>query len=324
MKGGADSDLDGRESRVTRKSKLLYLNGPPSLFKRVFLGPSGIRSGWRLLIFNAIFFALSAATTLIARAVFGAEETEWTPAVFLVGRIASLVIAVISIWSMAKIERRSFSTYGFTRDSAFGKLFWEGSLWGILTISAVVLLIGLFGGYSIRGVFLHGREILIFAVIWALAFLIASLFEEIVFRGYELFTLASGIRFWPAAIFLSLFFGFVLHFAMKPQETLVDGLSVSLIALFFCLTVRRTGNLWFAIGWHFAFNFGSLFLFGFPNTGNKGLPLPHHFFDSVVQGRVWLTGGPMGAEASILIFPVLAILFLLFSRRFREVKFSSL
>jgi hypothetical protein len=288
---------------------------------RVFLGPSGIRSGWRLLIFNAIFFALSAATTVIARLIMGTEEPEWTPAVFLAGRSASLVIALISIGIMAKIERRSFSGYGFTRESAFGKLFWEGSLWGILTISAVALLISLLGGYSIRGVFLHGREILIFAIIWALAFLIASLFEELVFRGYELFTLASGIRFWPAAIFLSLFFGFVLHFAMKPQETLVDGLSVSLIALFFCLTVRRTGNLWFAIGWHFAFNFGSLFLFGFPNTGNKGLPLPNHFFDSSVHGPVWLTGGPMGAEASIFVFPVMAILFLAFHHRFRAVKF---
>ena len=298
-------------------------NNSQYFFKRVFLGPSGIRSGWRLLIFNAIFLALTAATTMIARLMMGTEEPEWTPTVFLVGRMASVLIAFISVWVMAKIERRSFSTYGFTRESALGKLFWEGSLWGILTIGAVVLLIGLLGGYSIRGVFLHGREIIVFTVIWALAFLVASLFEELVFRGYELFTLASGIRFWPAAIFLSLFFGFVLHFAMKPQETLVDGLSVSLIALFFCLTVRRTGNLWFAIGWHFAFNFGSLFLFGFPNTGNKGLPLPNHFFDSAIQGPVWLTGGPMGPEASLIVFPVIAALFLVFHLRFRTVKFPS-
>ena len=132
-------------------------NSSQYFFKRVFLGPSGIRSGWRLLIFNAIFLALTAATTMIARLMMGTEEPEWTPTVFLVGRMASVLIAFISVWVMAKIERRSFSTYGFTRESALGKLFWEGSLWGILTISAVVLLIGLLGGYSIRGVFLHGR-----------------------------------------------------------------------------------------------------------------------------------------------------------------------
>lgn len=289
--------------------------------KRVFLGPAGIRSGWRLLIFNAVLFALTAATAMITRLIMGTAEPEWTPTVFLIGRTAALLMAFVSVWIMAKIEGRSFSAYGFARKRAWGKLFWEGSLWGILTIGAVVLLIGLFGGYSIRGVALHGREILIFTAIWASAFLVASFFEELVFRGYELFTLVSGIRFWPAAIVLSSFFGFVLHFAMKPHETLVDGLSVSLIALFFCLAVRRTGSLWFAIGWHFAFNFGSLFLFGFPNTGNQGLPLPHHFFNSVVQGRVWLTGGPMGAEASFMVFPVIAALVLAFHFRFRTVKF---
>jgi len=293
-------------------------------FKRVFFGPFGLRAGWRLLIFNFIFFFLSEATALLALWIMGPKDSEWTPAVFLVGRTASLLIAFFSVWLMAKIERRSFLSYGLTRERASLGLFFEGSLWGILSISVVVLLIRLFGGYSIRGVSLHGREILLFAAVWALAFFIASLFEELVFRGYDLFTLESGIGFWPAAVVLSLFFGFVLHFAMKPGETWVDGLSVSLIGLFFCLTVRRTGNLWFAIGWHFAFNFGSLFLYGFPNTGNKGLPLTTRLFDSSVQGPAWLTGGPMGAEASAFVFPMIALLFLAFHLRFRVVKYRSL
>jgi membrane protease YdiL (CAAX protease family) len=293
-------------------------------FKRVFFGPLGLRAGWRLLIFNFVFFLSSGATASLARLIMGSEDPEWTPAVFLVGRTASLLIAFFSIWLMAKIERRSFPSYGLTREHASLGLFAEGSLWGIVSISVVVLFISLFGGYSIRGVSLHGREILLYTAVWALAFLIASLFEEFVFRGYELFTLDSGIRFWPAAVSLSLFFGFVLHFAMKPQETWVDGLSVSLIGLFFCLTVRRTGNLWFAIGWHFAFNFGSLFLYGFPNTGNKGFPLTTRLFDSSVQGPAWLTGGPMGAEASAFVFPMIAILFLAFHLHFRAVKYRSL
>jgi hypothetical protein len=223
---------------------------------------------------------------------------------------------------MAKIERRRFADYGFTRRGAFGRLFWEGGLWGLATIGAVVAAMALAGGYSVRGLSLSGTGILLYAFLWAAAFLIASLFEELVFRGYELFTAASGIRFWPAAIILSAIFGFYLHYAQKPNETLADGLSVTLIALFFCLTVRRTGNLWFAIGWHWTFNFGSMFVFGFPNTGNEGgLPVPGHLLNSLIKGSAWLTGGPMGAEASLIIFPVIAVLFIAFHLRFREVKY---
>jgi membrane protease YdiL (CAAX protease family) len=295
-----------------------------SVINRVFFGPFGLRAGWRLLIFNAIFFFLSIGVSLIANQVYGSAEPDWTVQVFLIGRIAALVIALVSVWVMARIERRSFAQYGFTRRGAWGRLFWEGTLWGFLSVSAAVALISIFGGYSIRGLALHGGEIFLFTILWALAICIASVFEELVFRGYELFTLATGIRFWPAAIILSAVFGFYLHYVMKSNETWVDGLSVSLIALFFCLTVRRTGNLWFAIGWHFAFNFGSLFLFGFPNTGNKGLPVPQHFFDSVIHGPQWLTGGPMGAEASAFIFPVILILFLAFHFRFKGVRFPSI
>ena len=292
-----------------------------SFFRRVFLGPFGLRSGWRLLVFNAIFLFSSLAVTWISRRIYGPSEPEWTVQIFLAARTASLLIALLSIWVMTKIERRSFAQYGFSRQGAFGKLFWEGALWGILAVSATVFLITLWRGYSIQGTALKGGEIFLFAILWALAFCIASVFEELVFRGYELFTLATGIRFWPAAITLSAVFGFYLHYVMKPNETWVDGLSVSLLALFLCLTIRRTGNLWFAIGWHFAFNFGALFLFGFPNTGNKGLPVPKHFFEAMIQGPQWLTGGPMGAEASLFIFPVILVLFLAFHFRFKGVRF---
>ncbi len=52
---------------------------------------------------------------------------------------------------MAKIERRRFSDYGLTRRGAFGRLFWEGGLWGLATVGTVVGVMALAGGYSVRG-----------------------------------------------------------------------------------------------------------------------------------------------------------------------------
>ncbi|HVP90254.1 MAG TPA: type II CAAX endopeptidase family protein [Terriglobales bacterium] len=295
-------------------------NARPGLLRKVFLGPRGLRAGWRLLIFNAAFMLVGALMRLILVPVVG-KDPGWTARNFLLIEAVSLAGAAACVFLMAKIERRRFADYGLTRRGAFGRLFWEGGLWGLATVGTVVAVMALAGGYSVRGLAVRGTDLLVSALLWAAAFFLASLMEELVFRGYELFTLASGIGFWPAAAVLSVLFGFYFHYAQKPNETLVDGLSVSLIALFFCLTVRRTGNLWFAIGWHWTFNFGSLFIFGFPNTGNKGgLPIAGHLLDSVTRGSALLTGGPMGAEASLLIFPVLAVLFAAFHFRFRAVK----
>jgi membrane protease YdiL (CAAX protease family) len=291
------------------------------LLKKVFTGPWGLRAGWRLLIFNVALIFVGVLMKLMLVPVVG-KEPEWTAANFILIEIVSLAASAACVYLMAKIERRRFGDYGFTRRGAFGRFFWEGGLWGVATIGAVVAVMALAGGYSVRGLALKGTDIVLSAFLWAAGFLFASLLEEIVFRGYELFTLGSGVRFWPAAVVLSAVFGFYLHYAQKPNETLADGLSVTLIALFFCLTVRRTGNLWFAIGWHWTFNFGSLFVFGFPNTGNRGgLPIAGHLLDSVTRGSTLLTGGPMGAEASLIIFPVLALLFAAFHLRYRSVKY---
>ncbi len=287
----------------------------------VFYGPWGLRAGWRLLIFNVAFMIFGVLMKLALVPIIG-QDPRWTATNFILIEAFSLAGAAACVFLMAKLERRKFADYGFTRRGAFGRLFWEGGLWGLATIGCVVGIMALAGGYSVRGLAVRGTDLIVSAILWAAAFLLASLMEELAFRGYELFTLATGIRFWPAAIVLSLVFGFYLHYAQKPNETLIDGASVSLVALFFCLTVRRTGNLWFAIGWHWTFNFASLFVFGFPNTGNQGgLPIVGRLLDSVTHGSNLLTGGPMGAEASLIVFPVLAVLFAGFHFRFRAVNY---
>jgi hypothetical protein len=108
------------------------------------------------------------------------------------------------------------------------------------------------------------------------------------------------------------------------METWVDGLSTGLIGLWFCFAVRRTSDIWMPIGWHFAYNFGSLGIFGAPNTGNQGNSVEGHLLDSSFHGPQWLTGGPMGPEASLFIFPVIAALFVALHLRYRKARFPQL
>jgi hypothetical protein len=150
---------------------------------------------------------------------------------------------------------------------------------------------------------------------WALAFCALGFSEEFLFRGYSLKTLAEGIGFWPAAAITSSLFGLV-HLIFKPDEGWIDPLSVSLYGLFWCFTLRRTGSLWFAVGFHAASDYTDMIVFAEPNTGNAGKPLPGHLLDVQFHGPDWLTGGPRGTEASLLVFGVLAALFLLFHKAY--------
>ena len=79
------------------------------------------------------------------------------------------------------------------------------------------------------------------------------------------------IGFWPAAVALSSLSGLV-HLVFKPNEGWIDPISVSLYGIFWCLTVRRTGSLWFVVGFHGASDYTDMAVFAEPNTGNEGKP----------------------------------------------------
>jgi len=97
-----------------------------------------------------------------------------------------------------------------------------------------------------------------------------------------------------------------------------DILNIVLLGLALCYSVRRTGALWFAIGFHAAFDFFALSFYGSPNTGNNGLPLEHHILDTHIAGPAWLTGGPQGLEASWLVPPLVLGMCLLLRRLYPE------
>jgi len=139
--------------------------------------------------------------------------------------------------------------------------------------------------------------------------------EEFLFRGYALKALAEGIGFWLAAIFLSSIFGRV-HLIFKPHEDWIDPISVALYGIFWCLTLRRTGSLWFAVGFHAAPDYADMIVFAGPNSGDDGKPIPGRLLDLRFHGPDWLTGGPRGTEASLLVFVVLAGLIYFISKAY--------
>lgn len=296
-------------------------------FKSMFIGPNGLRAGWRLVIFYALVVTLLAGFVLIRTGgVEGfrqkrAHAAEITITPLLMGSVEAIAFMLVCVatFIMSKIERRKFSAYGLSARQAFGKDFWTGCLWGFGAISGTLLTMFLLHGFRITGLALHGTAIFSALFGWAIAFIFVGLFEEFLDRGYVQYTLASGIGFWPAAIASSFVFGFG-HF-FNAHENLFGAITAGLFGIPLCLFLRRTGNLWCAIGFHAAYDWGQTFLYGVPNSGI----VPYHcLFHTTFSGPQWLTGGGVGPEGSVLTPIALLIVTVLFGWRHRENRYQEL
>lgn len=280
-------------------------------------GPQGLRAGWSLALFLTAAVPIAIVFDRLAKPMAPAPAADgaWRPSVLAFGDLLTLLVATLAIGLVLWVERRQPADYGLRISRRELSRAGAGVLWGGGVVAAIVLSLTAFGAYTIHGVALGGHDAIRFAFLWLIPSFLGSLFEEATFRGYMLSTLGRGIGFWPAAALLSALFG-VLHWALKPGETWIDGLSTALLGLFLCFTVRRTRTISFAVGFHAAFNYCALFIFASPNTGSAGLPVHGHLLDATFRGPAWLTGGAMGLEASVVVFPVTTLLFLAFARRF--------
>lgn len=274
-----------------------------SLLYDVFFNEKEMRAGWRLLLFFALIAALSAAGTVILRFTHHRRApVGFTLSTVLVTEAASFCVFLIASFVMAVIEKRTLADYGLPWKLALHGEFWRGSAIGFVSITILLVAMWAAGVFHF-GTILHGGVIMKYAALWAFAFLLVALFEELSFRGYALFTLSSGIGFWPAATILSAIFGYVHH--ANPGETWLGAFSAGAIGFVLCLMLRRSGNLWMPIGFHAAWDWGETFFYGVPDSGQVA---PGHFLDSSLSGPKWLTGGSVGPEASWLCILLIFLL----------------
>jgi uncharacterized protein len=218
---------------------------------------------------------------------------------------------VLGTWMVARLEKRPLAAYGVPPDKAFGARFWEGCVWGFVMLSAVLLVIRLTGHFQIDSVALSGVAILKYAAGWALAFYGVAISEEFSFRGYLLFIYTRGMRFWYSALILSCLFG-AAHLG-NPNENVLGILQVVVVGMIFCLTIRRTGTLWLAVGFHTTWDWAQTFFYG---TADSGLLGVGRLLNSSSVGPKWLTGGGAGPEGSVVAFVVLLLFGLLVHLRF--------
>ncbi|MGA8215946.1 MAG: CPBP family intramembrane glutamic endopeptidase [Candidatus Sulfotelmatobacter sp.] len=301
----------------------------PSALRKIFIGKDGLRAGWSLLIFIALFAAVAVCVNVIGHKLFPAaaktaktaSDTSTTPHSVFVSESIGFLVTLLVTWIMSKIERRPNSVYGFggTRNFAY---FFAGLAWGVSCLSLLVLMLWKTGLLVIDNRLLFGRDVLCYGAIWLLCFLLVGLFEEYSTRGYLQYTLTRGLAglyqwafktrhgstlgFWSAAVIFSILFG--LGHTNNPGESPIGVLSAGLAGMVYCFSLWRTGSLWWAIGFHTSWDWSESFLYGVADSGTM---VQHHLLATHPVGRPILSGGTTGPEGSIFIVAILVLISLI-------------
>jgi uncharacterized protein len=255
---------------------------------------------------------------LFLRPWISSAQTELDIRQWLPRESIQFVGLLIGSWVIAQREGVTLGEYGLPGRGAFGGKFWEGAIWGFGALSAVVGALIALGYFRIEAVALTGSTALRYALGWGITFTVLGMWEEFFFRGYLLYRLGTRVGFWTAAILMSLAFGGA-HLGNSGENAL--GIAqVIVFGLFCCLALRRTGSLWFPIGFHAAWDWAQTYFYGTPDSGMVGVG---HYFNSSASGPSWIAGGTSGPEGSVLSLVVLALSALYVHCRFPHVQFPS-
>ena len=286
----------------------------------VFVGADGkLRFLWRAAIFyvaaNWLLTPLLAGPTERLSALLGISP-NLTAGNIAISEIGTFLIALVLTALFALYEHRRIDSYGMPLDRAFKLPTLEGLLAGIVVAAVVAIGMLAMGGMQINGLAANAGSVGFFALAWLGANVCIGIAEEAFYRGYFLQSLWKSIDFWPGATLVALAFA-ADHYFYKPGENIWDVITLVSLSLLLSYSVLRTGNLWFAVGFHIAFDYMQLFVIGTPNGSH--VPVGR-LLDVRFDGPWWLTGGVLGTEASFLMYPAIALLWFYVWWRYRGDK----
>ena len=296
----------------------------PSALHKIFMGRDGLRSGWGLLVFIALFAALIFCANFISHKLHPpAPKTAQADAEislrrgFISEAIPFLLVLLVT-WIMSKIERRPIYVYGFGGRRKLPN-FLAGLAWGVTCLSLLVLTLWKTGLLVFDSRLIFGSDVLRYGAIWLVGFLLVALLEEYFTRGYLQYTLTRGLAgfyqwafktrhsaalgFWTAAVIFSVLFG--LSHGRNPGESPIGELSAGVGGMIFCFSLWRTGSLWWAIGFHTSWDWAQSFLYGVADSGTM---VQHHLLATHPVGKPILSGGTTGPEGSIFVVAILALI----------------
>jgi uncharacterized protein len=309
----------------------------------IFFGAFGLRALWSLLIYFAILGSLVLGIYLIHRQIDAQREqaaaaiaaktgkpapplTPLSPdlgpgepqpiSMIVTSEVVLFAVFFLLSWLMATIEHRKLSAFGLGGRRSISR-FLVGAVWGLAAISLLIAALRAFHLLAFDTRLDHGPRIFLWGALQLFAFFLVGLTEEYIFRGYIQLTLTRGmvsignlisppharaIGFWIASVLTSAIF--LYAHTHNAGEDWLGLFLVFLVGIVFVIALWRTGSLWWAIGFHMAWDWAQSFLYGVPDSG--GL-MQGRLFATHALGKPLYSGGTVGPEGSVLCIPILLL-----------------
>ena len=223
--------------------------------KGLFITPDGRPAlFWRIFFFLILWIALA---EILVSILFGGED-QGAPLTLALRSAFSIVLVLgLTYLFRSRLDRSPWS--GMALPLPNGRRLLEllaGFVLGAVMLAIVFLIEWSAGWVSVVGFEAteNGRgSALRFVVAGLIAMMATGFTEELVFRGYFFQNVGERLPVWAAVLLMAVPFA-LIHF-QNSGFSLAYVAGVVIISAFFVQTRLITGALWFAIGWHVAWNF---------------------------------------------------------------------
>lgn len=296
-----------------------------SALENIFLSPDEprLRAGWRLMLQTILMVFLGGCLSIVLGGILLLLEPSIltgtgniSPLAMLLSLIAEVFAVTVSVFLARRfLDKRSIESLGLKLNPWTLIDLLAGIGITFLQMGLIYLLMSSLGWITFQGfawqfdpIGLVIRNTLLFFVI----FILVGWTEELLCRGYQLQTIASGTNLLWGVLLSSAIFG-ILHI-FNPGANFASSLGIFLAGLFFAYAYVRIRQLWLPIGMHLGWNFFEGVGFGFPVSGLDIYPLTR----IEVHGPELWTGGRFGPEAGLIVIPALllgVLLVYLYSRQ---------
>ncbi len=271
----------------------------------------------KVLIFVAVFFAVSIAESIGMIFLFIPKLMEWATGVMeqnggqisseaMMEKLNTLLLdpqythimlfstalgTLVTLFFCRVIEGRRFRTMGFIKKGCVVQ-YLIGIAAGFVMFSLIVLLAYLMGGLTWNG--FKGGAFGSIALVF-FGFFLQGMSEEVICRGYIMTTILRHQNVWWAVGVNSVLFA--LAHNSNAGFSVMAFINLILYAVMISLYVLRTDNLWGACAIHSIWNFVQGNFYGLPVSGiDSGATV---FSMSLKEVSPLLNGGAFGLEASI-------------------------
>ncbi|HVS64267.1 MAG TPA: type II CAAX endopeptidase family protein [Thermoanaerobaculia bacterium] len=249
---------------------------------------------WRVTLFFVVFGLMGALFIVPFASVLSAWRDMFPIRVQMYGDVTVAVAMLASTWIMTRfVDGRPFLTIGFApsqapRDLAAGLA--VGAVWLAMSVGAAWL-----AGWASPRFPVTGSSSQLLGTLTALLFNILT--QQLLLCGYIFQTIRARTSFTVALLVSAALFS-ALH-AGAFHGTWLPFVNVFGAGALFCLAYGITGNLWFPIGIHFAWNSLLGPVLGLTVSGSDQLSIGWRVFQ--VEGPALFTGGAFGLEGGLVV-----------------------